>query len=965
MKLKKAGSLLLSAAILLGSADISAFSVDASAASALTISGGDENNHFEDKRENYVNSYFSYKNDKGEEIQIGTIINTVTFEFPSVSDMGLEIYGLAKDEYVLMNAVDVSGTTSYEYDFWLGGSFKARLVEDGTAGEWQSFTVEIPDADGDGSADWDKDWGFISYVSNELLSGSEKIDISGFKVPFEDFSEPAWKTWNKIYAISDWNGIFDIDMVGIEYDRSETLEYVPEIRINGYNTKYEKSKRQEYLAYITYLRHLVDTLLPPDEYFTDLEKAVILYNYFCEFIGNPYGESGNAFASLWYKEALCNGCAKGFSLLCQLAGLNCIKGGSGVSAHAWNIVQINGEWYQVDPLWGINNPSQYFLRTDEEFIEHHNGNTDITYGKSPIYWAHTLTDAFPDCTDKTFQDEKYIFRKASAQIFYNDGYFYYYVSENGKYDVYKTSDLTDTGEKIESLDNPDDFYKYLPDPEPYLYVSDKNAETGKAVYLSAGAAYYTNPGDTSNNKYKGLDVRLTVPGAHAVIGAVTDYTFEIYDSESSLIDTIQGAMYSISSYVFKKAGAYTIKAVAESENGKSASVTETITVTGEDVVEYVVWANGGKQKLEDGSSINHKNAEIKTELEATSWTDSKGSIKAGKIVWTSLITSGVPAVDKEKHTVTTKSDKSVVTVSNGKLTAKSGGESGESAAYIYATDTGSLESELFAVTVKNAPSAIFLFDDEEKTAEDKKDKLKSVAVVAGGESAKIYITSYAKQGKVSDDCTYTITAKKNDDGIISFTDIKTDENGKMYFEVSGNKIEKAGKPSKISLTVTCDQSAKKATLAVNVISPVKGVALSGSGSVKEKGDTADLSVKYTLTGENTITSDKIKVFVAASDPVVDESGKKATIVKSKEITAKLSKDMTTLTLKASKPVTEAQNIYFIVTNPATKLVTWYKAGEIAADGTIKTSDSDKTDNGETENNEADNSGSDTDETENS
>ncbi|MBQ8411546.1 MAG: hypothetical protein IJX15_07465, partial [Ruminiclostridium sp.] len=116
MKLKKAGSLLLSAAILLGSADITAFSVDASAASALTISGGDSSNHFEDKRENYVNSYFSYKNDKGEEIQIGTIINTVTFEFPSVSDMGLEIYGLAKDEYVLMNAVDVSGTTSYEYD---------------------------------------------------------------------------------------------------------------------------------------------------------------------------------------------------------------------------------------------------------------------------------------------------------------------------------------------------------------------------------------------------------------------------------------------------------------------------------------------------------------------------------------------------------------------------------------------------------------------------------------------------------------------------------------------------------------------------------------------------------------------------------------------------------------------------------------------------------------------------------
>lgn len=932
----------LSASVIATVPGIDVFSVKASAAAALTINGGDSNNHFEDKRENYINPYFKYEQG-GKEVQTGTVINTVTFEFASSGDMGLEIYAVSPYGDHLINAVDVSDKTSYKLDFPLGGEFKARLVENGTAGDYVEFSVEIPDTDGDGDKEFAKDWAFIEYLSDKLFDCEKTIDVSKFNIPYEDNEGGVytWETWNAFMGIKDWNGIIGNVSFGYKSDNG----FLTEINVDAYYVDSSVNADEEYNAYTTYVKTLMLYLFPDGEYFTDLEKAVIIYDYFRFGVGNIYGEGGNAYNALWYKDALCDGCARAFSLLCQLSGLNSIKGGSGVAAHAWNIVQIDGNWYQLDPLWGGDSPSEYFLKTDEEFIADHNGQHN-KYGTSQIFWGRTLTESFPSCTDETFKDDKWIFRKASAHIFYQGGKFYYYIKNGDEYKVYASEDLIhEESEFVRTVGSLNEFWSFV-EPYGYCYLSDDNVSTGEAVYFSPGAFYYTNEGDPTDSKYRFVGVRPTLEN----MGIVTDYKLEVYDSSDNLLTTMQAAMYRLSVLSFNKPGTYNVKILTDAVEavGRAAEATITITVTGEDIstgdddivvdenaiAEYVVWTNGGKQKLENGSSINHKTAVAEPTIEATNWTDDKGKTKKGKLVWTASLTPQQPVVDDYKHTVTTKSDKTVVTVSNGKISAKSAGETGEANAYVYATDTGSLKSEAFFVTVKNAPSTIFLFDSADKTADNKKDKLKSVTVVAGGDSEKVYIVPFAKQGAVSDDCTYTISAKKNDDGIITFSEIKTDENGKMYFEVKGNKLAAAGKVSKISLTVTCDQSAKKSTLSVNVTAPVEGVSMTGTGTVATKGSTADFGVVLKVKGDGTSTSDKIQVVVSESDPVTDQTGKKVTAVKSKQIIAKLSKDMKTVTLKASADVTSAQGVYFIVTNPATKLKSWLKAADISADGVV-------------------------------
>ncbi|MBQ8612592.1 MAG: hypothetical protein IJ416_00035 [Ruminiclostridium sp.] len=335
----------------------------------------------------------------------------------------------------------------------------------------------------------------------------------------------------------------------------------------------------------------------------------------------------------------------------------------------------------------------------------------------------------------------------------------------------------------------------------------------------------------------------------------------------------------------------------------------------------VVWANGGKE---------YKSKTILSTLKATDWQNTKGKTQKGKLLWIVTTKDEAPVFDTEKHKITTKSDKTYASVSKGKVTAKSGGENGETVIYVYASDNGTMKNEGFAVTVKNAASSLLLFDDAEKT--DKKEAIKKINLIAGGDSARIYVTPSAKQGKVSADCTYSISSNKNEDGVISLTGLKTDENGRMYFEVSGVKTIKEGKTSKITVTVSCDQSGKKANLSVNIGSPVDKITASGEGKVATKGDAVALKLAVSVKGKGTATTDKLQLVVCASAPVIDEN--KVTAVKSKEISAKLEKDGKTVTVKASKDITSPQGVYVIVTDSLTKAKNCIKIADIAADGTV-------------------------------
>ena len=117
----------------------------------------------------------------------------------------------------------------------------------------------------------------------------------------------------------------------------------------------------------------------------DYDKLKYFHDYLvlnCENdTESPYSDT--IYGALVQKKALCEGYAKAFSYLCNLAGIeNTIVTGETTVPHMWNMVKLGGNWYHVDVTW--DNPDdalhkeypdvilyQYFMVTDSVIENNH------------------------------------------------------------------------------------------------------------------------------------------------------------------------------------------------------------------------------------------------------------------------------------------------------------------------------------------------------------------------------------------------------------------------------------------------------------------------------------------------------------------------------------------------------------------------------------------------------------------
>lgn len=88
----------------------------------------------------------------------------------------------------------------------------------------------------------------------------------------------------------------------------------------------------------------------------DFEKAKYIYDVL--ILRTEY-EQGSADSQticsvLLNQRSVCQGYAKTFQYLCQLAGIPAmlVTGDVNGEGHAWNIVFLDGDWYYIDPTWG-------------------------------------------------------------------------------------------------------------------------------------------------------------------------------------------------------------------------------------------------------------------------------------------------------------------------------------------------------------------------------------------------------------------------------------------------------------------------------------------------------------------------------------------------------------------------------------------------------------------------------------
>ena len=84
----------------------------------------------------------------------------------------------------------------------------------------------------------------------------------------------------------------------------------------------------------------------------EFEKEFLINTYLvdhCLYLAAGDSSTAYADASLYTGKSQCSGYSRGFMLLLRSFGITCTSVSS--NSHEWNIVRINGQWYQADSTW--------------------------------------------------------------------------------------------------------------------------------------------------------------------------------------------------------------------------------------------------------------------------------------------------------------------------------------------------------------------------------------------------------------------------------------------------------------------------------------------------------------------------------------------------------------------------------------------------------------------------------------
>lgn len=140
-------------------------------------------------------------------------------------------------------------------------------------------------------------------------------------------------------------------------------------------TKYRISEAQ-YAKYRSKLKTAVQKLKLSGK--SDKKKAESIYKYICKNVKyrNTKSADYTAYGALVNGYASCQGISALFYDMCESAGIKCAviygrddKVSAGNVNHAWNIVKLGSQWYNVDATWdlGKKNNFKYFLKSDKYF----------------------------------------------------------------------------------------------------------------------------------------------------------------------------------------------------------------------------------------------------------------------------------------------------------------------------------------------------------------------------------------------------------------------------------------------------------------------------------------------------------------------------------------------------------------------------------------------------------------------
>jgi len=115
----------------------------------------------------------------------------------------------------------------------------------------------------------------------------------------------------------------------------------------------------------------------------EFEQVFAIHQVLCKRIAYNTEES-DPYRAILTGKGLCDAYARGFKILCDLAGISCeyivgraSDGAADNESHAWNMVRLGAEYYNVDVTWdAIGGNFQYFLVPDQRLTQTHTAQTE-------------------------------------------------------------------------------------------------------------------------------------------------------------------------------------------------------------------------------------------------------------------------------------------------------------------------------------------------------------------------------------------------------------------------------------------------------------------------------------------------------------------------------------------------------------------------------------------------------------
>ncbi|ADQ41898.1 transglutaminase domain-containing protein [Caldicellulosiruptor acetigenus I77R1B] len=355
-------------------------------------------------------------------LQIDNTINTMGFDLPYGITLALQS---SDNSYI---SLDLLMSKVLENNRCMSLFFVQRNIADGTyplivemelgplyANSYirDEFTLEI-NSNGDAA-------GYADEVSNEseiVAKVSYKIDSTADDVMF--ISVPA------NLQIADYNQLCQDIFMNLIRNYPLALDYgvnnVIGIRFYTGSTEdvmmfiipyiYEKQERiARRQAVFQKAQEIVQTVI--DQTYNDYDKVLALHDYLIlhtrydmESYLNQSGpfDIHTAYGALINGLAVCDGYAKAMYVLLNTAGIESIVvyGEAGDVAskvgHAWNMVKLDGDWYQLDVTWddrdsvgGVEIDYSYFNVTDNDISSDH-------------WWDKNL---YPTCTATNYRYGNY------------------------------------------------------------------------------------------------------------------------------------------------------------------------------------------------------------------------------------------------------------------------------------------------------------------------------------------------------------------------------------------------------------------------------------------------------------------------------------------------------------------------------------------------------------------------------